>query len=167
MTGVKIQVIADTKEVTRMVSRLIRRMENPTAYVANVIRYVKAVTNLMFRKRPDNAPVRGESWPKLSESTLKRKISLGQPRRPLIATSTMFESIKVLYKSKFGFIFGTKLVSKDGFPYPAVHNVGGSIPGRPPRRTWLFLTKRDYAQLLQMAIAYLEDRKVDVRGASD
>ena len=155
-------VSIDTRNVTKMLVGLLVKMENPSPFVNDVLRYVKAVTMMMFRKRPDNAPVRGVSWPKLAKTTLRQKITLEQARRPLIATGAMRESIRVLYKIKTGFVYGSLLRSADGFSFPAAHNVGGSTPGRPPKREWLFLNKEDYGQMLSMAIQYLKDQRAKI-----
>jgi phage gpG-like protein len=156
---VKINYIADTREVTNLISKLLRRMKDPSPFIKEVIRYVKAITMKMFRgPRPDLHEVRGVTWPKLMKSTLKAKRAAGFPNRPLVRTGKMVDSIKVLYKSKTGFVYGTEVKSSKGFPYPAAHNAGGPVEGRPPQRVWLFLTKTDCAQLLKDAIDFIEGR---------
>ena len=135
MPSVKIDVVADTHEVTELISKLIKRMEDPSPFIKEVIRYVKAVTMQMFHgARPDNTEVRGVTWPKLMKSTVKAKRATGTYRRPLVGTGAMRDSVKVLYQTKSGFVYGTTLRSKGGFPYPAAHNTGGSVEGRPPQR---------------------------------
>jgi phage gpG-like protein len=159
----KFSVDYETRQVTAMTARLTRRMENPRPFVRMVERYIKAVTVQMFRRRPDRAPVRDVKWPALADSTWKQKAEKGLARRPLIASRRLLQSIKVLYRSKMGFVFGTKVRSRDGFPYPAIHNVGGWVPGRPPQRKWLFLRKKDMAQIRKMALDYLVGRRRSVR----
>jgi len=164
-----VNITMDDREVQRMLGRLLNKIERPAPLMKQIQRYVNAVTMKMFRgKRPDNSEVRGVKWGKLSPMTIKNKKAAGKrgviaagasPNRPLVRTGKMRDSLRVLESSSNGFVYGTKIKSKKGFPYPAAHNVGGKKTGRPPARPWLFLSRDDFRQIVSMTVDFLEGVK--------
>lgn len=146
----------DTRDVDRMLGRLLNRVEQPAPLMKQVEKYVHAVTKQMFRgRRPDTTGKRGVRWPPLAESTKWRKRAKGYADRPLVATGKMRDSLRVLRRASKGFKYGTTVKSRKGFAYPGLHNVGGP---KVPQRRWLFLTRKDYTQMAQMAVDFLEGR---------
>jgi len=152
-----ISITAETKEVEAMIFRLAKKVENPATAMKTVQRWIKAQTMKMFRgRRPDTSGVRGVKWPKLAPSTIKQKKALvarGKAlvaHRPMVRTGDLRDSIKVLEKTKTGFLFGSRKKSKKGFPYPGHHNAS--------KFPWLFLTKQDYVQVSRIFTDYLKDQ---------
>lgn len=144
----------ETKEVEKMVSRLLKKVKRPTKLLLTLERIVNAVTKKMFRgRRPDNNVVRGQRWPKLKEETIKQKrakVKRGKAiaTRPMVETGALRDSLKVIDRSSRGFSYGTNKRSKKGFPYPAHQN---------QRFPWLFLRKQDYLQFEKATVDFLKD----------
>jgi len=165
-------ITVDDRQVQKMIGNLLNKVERPKPLMSKIERYVNAITFQMFDgKRPDTSGVRGVKWKKLAPSTIKQKKALAKrgglasgtaPRRPLVRTGKMRDSLKVLKRSDRGFEYGTRLKSKKGFPYPGVHNAGGKN-GRPPQRPWIFLTRDDFAQIASMTVDFLEDVRKSFR----
>ena len=152
--GLSIRV--ETKEVERMITKLWRKVDNPAPLLRTSMSWIKALTMMMFRgRRPDTSGVRGVKWPKLKKSTIKAKkakVARGKAvvaARPMVETGRLRDSIKVIQKSKRGFLFGST-VNENGFAYPAYHNAN--------RFPWLFLRREDYAQLTRMTVDYLDGK---------
>ena len=148
------EIIMETKEVEGMLKRLLSRVENPRRLIETLKKWVHSQTMLMFRgRRPDNSIVRGVKWPKLKPETVKHKKALVKrgkaivADRPMVRTGRMRDSLKVLSSDGKGFVYGTNTKSKKGFPYPGHWNT--------KKFPWLFLTKKDYAQLTKATIDYL------------
>jgi len=166
--GLSIQV--DSREVDRMLGKLLNKVECPRPLMAQIEKLVHARTMQMFRgPRPDRVAKRGVKWPPLAESTIWAKraaakrgaIGKSGINRPLVGTGGMRDSLKTLRRAEKGFEYGTKRKSPEGFPYPAIHNVGDS---KIPQRQWLFLTREDLAQMVSMAVDYLNGKMVRFRG---
>ena len=154
----------DTREAERMLSSLLDRVNRPKRLMQAMSRYVNSVTFQMFSgRRADTSGKRGVKWPPLSQETIMAKraaLARGaaiEEDRPLVRTGKMRDSLKVLERADKGFVYGTRLRSKKGFSYPAIHNTGGS-GSKPPQRPWLFLTPHDFAQMAKMTKDYLENR---------
>jgi len=144
----------ESKEVESLIKTLLDRVERPKKLLDKVEKYVKAVTMQMLKgSRPDTKGRRGIKWPKLKKSTVKQKKALVASgnaivaARPMVRTGKMRDSIKTLSRSAKGFLFGTRIKSKD-FAYPGFHNKG--------RFPWLFLTQKDYAQISKMVTDHLK-----------
>jgi hypothetical protein len=69
----------------------------------------------------------------------------------------MRDSLTVLKTTDRGFVYGTNIKSNKGFSYPGFHNSKGG-------RKFLFLTKEDFAQMIQIVIDYLKDLKSNFGG---
>ena len=150
----------EDEEVERLLSTILKRVKNPGKLMRNIERYVKAVTMKMFRgARPDTKGVRGQIWKKLAPSTIASKAQKRKNgksiavHRPLVETGKLRDSLRVLRRSKLGFIFGTRVRSKDNFPYPGMHQVGGR---NLPKRKFLFLTNQDLQQIVKMTIDHIK-----------
>jgi phage gpG-like protein len=151
----------ETKEVQDMMQRLLNKVERPKPLLKNMQRMIRALTKKMFvGRRPDTSGVRGVKWPRLQKSTIDRKKQLKKkgrlhggaaPARPMVEQGTMRDSVKVLEENPLGFVFGTRVKSKKGFPYPGYHNAN--------KFSWLFLSKgTDFAQLSIMTKDYLDNQ---------
>jgi hypothetical protein len=148
---------ADTKQVERMMNDLLKKVRQPKKLMSSVERYVAAMTVKMFRgPRPDTVGVRGVKWPKLADSTIKQKRALVKrgkaivADRPMVRTGMTRDSLKVLSREEKGFLYGTNIKSKKGFPYPGYHNQ--------TKFPWLFLRKHDFAQMTKMIVDFLEGK---------
>lgn len=156
-----VTITFEKREAEAMIQRMLSRVQHPKKMVTTWERYVAAVTNQMFHgRRPDTSAVREVKWPKLARSTIEQKAALRKRglaieiQRPLVRTGEMRDSLKVLKETEKGFVYGTRVRSKKGFPYPGLHNVGG---GNVPQRKWLFLNNTDWRQIVQIAIDFLKD----------
>jgi phage gpG-like protein len=144
----------DTREVEKMTTELLRKVQHPQKLLRLLERVVNAVTKKMFRgRRPDNAVVRGVKWQKLKTSTIKSKRARKKSGktiaiRPMVDSGELRDSLKILSHGKTGFIYGTRKKSKRGFDYPA-HQA--------KRFPWLFLTKKDFLQFERATIDFLND----------
>ena len=78
--------------------------------------------------------------------------------RPLVLTGALRDSLKVINRSARGFVYGTNLKGKGGFPYPGIHQVGSAKNNLPARR-WLFLTNGDLQQMVKMTIDHIRGAK--------
>lgn len=152
-----LDVSLETKEVEKLISILLHRVENPGVLMKTLQRWIKAQTMKMFRgRRPDTTVIRGVKWPKLAKSTLKQKknaVSKGKAivaARPMILTGTTRDSLKILKTAKRGFLFGTRVKSNKGFPYPGHHN-SNKFP-------FIFLNKNDFAQMTRATVDYLNGK---------
>ncbi len=153
-----LSVELETKDVTSMIDRLLKRVEKPKILLRNMQRYIHALTMKMFRgRRPDRGEVRGVRWPKNKPSTIQSKraalargdLTGGVSDRPMVESGKTRDSHKVLEESRLGFTYGTRTKSPKGFGYPGYHN-NNDYP-------WLFLTKnKDFPQFIQMAVDHLE-----------
>ena len=146
----------DSKEVETLLNIFLQRVKNAEKLMKMLKRYVRALTINMIQSkfaRPDNKPVRGVTWPKISKSTRVKKLKKIQPLRPLVATGAFRRSIRVLSSTANGFIFGTRKKSSKGFPYPAAHNSGTT---KMPQRKWLFLTRNELRQMVKMTIDHIK-----------
>lgn len=153
----------ESKDVERLLSKILFKVKKPARLMRQLQRYVNAVTRQMFRgRRPDNGGVRGQKWAKLKKSTIEQKAALRkkgraiQIHRPLVRTGRMRDSLRVLRKQLKGFVYGTG-VRKKGFPYPGIHQVGSEKTNLPARK-WLFLTRKDLRQMIKMATDHIRGR---------
>lgn len=144
----------ETKEVEKLIQGLLDKVQRPKPLLKQISRYIHAMTMKMFRgRRPDNFAVREIHWPHLKESTIKAKKAkikrgVSIATRPMVDTGAGRDSIGILKEEPKGFLYGTNIKSNKGFPYMGFHNVG--------RFPWLFLTKKDYAQIQKMTIDFLK-----------
>jgi len=153
-----IAIELETKEVQSMLNKLLRKVENPKKLMRNVQRWLHYLTMKMFRgRRPDTTGVRGVRWPQLSMSTIKSKrakVKRGRSivaARPMVDTGELRDSLKVLSEdTKGGFVYGSRKKSKGGFSYGGYHNAG--------KFPWLFIKRREYAQIQSMVVDFLEDK---------
>jgi hypothetical protein len=150
--GFSVQV--ETKEVEKLIQGLLNKVQRPKPLLKEVHRYIHAMTMKMFRgPRPDNNTVREITWPHLQPSTIKAKrakMKRGKSiaERPMVDTGAGRDSIRMLQESEKGFLYGTNIKSKRGFSYMGFHNIG--------RFPWLFLSKKDYAQIQKMTVDFLK-----------
>ena len=155
-------------EVERMVVRLLKRVRNPKKLMAQVKKYVHAVTMQMFSGvRPDTRTKRGQTWKKLKPETIKQKAALKKRglaieiHRPLVRTGKARDSLKVLEDHPKGFTYGTKIKSKGGFPYMGVHQKGDA---KNPQRKSIFLNNTNLRQIIKMTVDYLKGVEVKYKG---
>jgi phage gpG-like protein len=152
----------ETKELEAKLVSLLKFVRTPKNLMTLLQRFIHALTMKMFNgPRPDKRSVRGVKWQPLAESTLwakresrKRGYSIAADR-PLVRSGMMMDTLKVLQKKERGFTYGTLWRSPKGYPYPAIHNLGGTVPGRPPQRMWLFISKFEYMQMVKMTVDLL------------
>lgn len=157
-----LSVTIDNRETFELIERKLRLLNNPAPLLLSIGRYMRALTlQIMRDRRADNAPVRGESWPKLSERTMMAKRAMQKrglavnANRPLVLSGKMVNSLKndsAIKISRNGIAYGTDVKSEKGFPYPGFHQVGDD---KVPARRWLFLTTTELRQILQMSIDYI------------
>ena len=154
-------------EIESLVKRLLRRVKNPMKLMKGVKRYVPAVTMQMFRgTRPDTRGKRGQTWAKLKPATIRQKAALRKRglaieiHRPLVRTGKARDSLKVLEDHPKGFVYGTKVKSKDGFPYMGVHQKGA---GKIPQRKSIFLNEHNLRQIIKMTVDYLKGIEVQYK----
>lgn len=142
-----------------MIGAMLRKLDNPKRLIRQIERYVHAATRQMFRgRRPDTNGRRGVKWKKLEPATIDEKIRLKKagklgttsPRRPMVRSGRLRDSLRVLERSAKGFIYGTRIKSKKGFSYGGYHNAN-NFP-------WLFLTKQDVAQMAKMTKDFLQGK---------
>ncbi len=163
-TGMKMHF--DTKEVLRMTNKLSSRTRNPMPLLKLMSRFLLAQTMSMFKgRRPDVKSKRGVQWPKLKPATIAQNQNMAKkgtltgtndPRRPMLRTGDMMDSVEITDLSRKGFSIETDHVNEEGFPYPAVHNKG--------RFPWLFIeSKKEYAQLIKMTIDHLKGERKSMR----
>jgi phage gpG-like protein len=150
-------VTIDNKETFEMIENLIRKLDKPEPLLKIIGQYLRSLTAKMFSgARPDAGGVRGEKWPPLKTSTIQRKlasakrglgIQIGNARRPLVATGTLKDSLlsdSAIKVSGKGLVYGTDVKSNKGFPYPGIHQLGGT---NLPKRRWLFLNNAELTQI--------------------
>lgn len=160
-------VHVESEDVQRMLARLLQRVQHPKPLMKQLERYVNSVTQQMFTgPRPDRGVVRGVHWPPLADSTwASKRASMKRSGfttdRPLVSTGRMRGSLKVLQRQEKGFVYGTRIRSRTGYPYPQVHNVGG---GNVPPRPWLFLTRNDFQNISTMTVAFLKGKLMVLTG---
>jgi len=161
-----LDVQIDNRETFAMIENLIRKLDRPEPLLKIIGKYIQAMTSKMFApgSRPDRNAVRGEKWPPLKMSTIfkkrlmhkKGKLTGNSPDKPLVETGALRDdlmspkSINILNK---GLIYGTDRKSKNGFLYPAIHEMGGS---KIPQRRWLFLTNDDLNQICNTTKQWIE-----------
>jgi phage gpG-like protein len=152
------------EEVQKLLTKLLKRVNNPAKLMKELERYVHAMTMKMFRGvRPDTKGVRGIKWEPLKQKTIEQKAALrkrGKAKeihRPLVRTGKYRDSLKVLGRSSKGFEYGTRVKSKKGFPYPGQHQAGG--PNLPQRKA-ILLTRTDLRQMVSMAISFLKNKEI-------
>ena len=150
-----ISIEVETAEVERMLRGLLKKVAKPKPLLKNIQRLVHALTMKMFRgKRPDTSGVRGVKWPKLKRSTIRSKrakVARGKSlvaARPMVDSGRTRDSLKILSQDADGFVYGTNVKSKKGFPYPGHHNKG--------KFPFLFLRGEDFLQMESMTVDYLE-----------
>ena len=146
----------ETKEVESLIKSLLRKVNNPSRLMKTFERWIHAQTMKMFRgRRPDKTAIRGVKWPALKESTVKQKKALVKrgkaivADRPMVRTGKLRDSLKILERTRKGFLYGTRIMKK-GFAYPGHWNTN--------KFPWLFLRKQDYAQMAKATTDYLKDR---------
>ena len=156
-------------EIESLVKRLLRRVKNPMKLMKEVKQYVHAVTMQMFASgetRPDTKMKRGQLWAKLKPKTIQQKANLYklgkaiEIHRPLVRTGEARDSLKVLEDHPKGFVYGTKVKSKDGFPYMGVHQKGA---GKIPQRKSIFLNEHNLRQIIKMTVDYLKGIEVQYK----
>lgn len=146
----------ETKEVEKMISTLLKRVERPKPLMENLYKWINSLTKKMFTgKRPDNNTVRGVKWPKLAEKTVNRKKQLVKQgkaiaTRPMVQTGKLRDSLKKITETEKGFVYGTNLTTTSGFKYPGFHNS--------TRFPFLFVKKNEFAQIQKMAVDFLNGK---------
>lgn len=164
----KMSVTIDSKETFAMIENLVRKVKQPEPLLTIIGRYLQAQTTKMFTgTRPDTASIRGESWPKLAESTVQKKLTLkakglvaGNPRRPLVEKGLLKKDLlgaKAIKVKKKGLEYGTDRRSRKNFLYPALHQTGGR---NTPQRRFLFITKSELAQIATTVRDWLRGKQI-------
>lgn len=156
-------VTIDDRETLAVIERKILLLQNPEPLLRHIGRFSRALTmKIMRERRADRAPVRGEKWEPLAESTLMAKRAAQKrgkavnANRPLVATGKMQNdaaSDSAIKISKNGMEYGIDTRSKKGFPYPGFHQIGNE---KVPARRWLFWNKDEIQSILQMSIDHID-----------
>jgi len=161
-----ISIKFEHKNALRVIEKQLQLLNYPKKLIRILERYIHAVTMQMFRgQRPDTGGRRDVKWPKLADSTITQKILMHRngtlsggatPSRPMVRTGRLRDSLKILNRTKNGFIYGTRILSKNGFSYPGYHNVN--------KFPWLFINNKDIAQFAKIVRDYLRNNLKTVNG---
>jgi phage virion morphogenesis protein len=124
----------------------------------------RVVSATEARFESETAP-NGEKWAPLDDRTKKAKLRQGYSDKPLQRTGRMKSSIHPEVYDDYVEV-GTNILSKKGFPYPVVHQLGAAAERLAsahfgqghvvPKREFLGASDSDKAAFLDIARKYFE-----------
>lgn len=159
-----IRVTVDDRNVQRMLSHLAARAQRPPVKEIQILAYRSILRNFHDQGRP-------ERWKGLAEATRDArdaKTSRSSRGRAQLAksggqysilqdTGALKKSIQAATVGKYNVTVYTKLHSKDGYYYPAVHQFG-SKDGKVPARPFMLWQDEDVRMIKRLLINHLVNK---------
>lgn len=101
-------------------------------------------------------------WEKLNTKYLEKRTKRFGVRRKLQISGALRGSLKPLEKkenwrqTRAGILWFTDAKTKSGFPYAKAHDEGGKKSGRPPQRSFMWLSAQRLNLIEKIMVRYLE-----------
>lgn len=156
MSKDNVTIVLISAEMVNDIDYAVHKMANNRKELWKQVRkYLKKITMVMFKKRPEKQSVRGVRWPKPSA---KYKLSkFLDPKaissRSMVYTGALKKSIRTLKRNNDGIMYGTN-INQNGDYYAAHHDRGKSVKGG--RFQFMFLEKiKDFKELSKLTINWL------------